>query len=153
MPSRITPFLWFDNQLEEAVNFYVSVFPNSRIHTISRQGEGGPAFTASFELDGQPVMGLNGGPLFSFTEAFSFFVSCETQAEVDRYWTTLTADGGQESQCGWLKDRFGLSWQIVPTALMRYLADPDPVKSQRVMAAMLQMQKIDIASLDRAYQG
>ena len=153
MESRITPFLWFDDQLEEAVNFYVSVFPNSRIHTIARQGEAGPAFSASFALDGREFMALNGGPLFSFTEAVSFFVNCETQEETDRYWTTLTANGGKESRCGWLKDRFGLSWQIIPSALSRYLGDADPEKSQRVMQVMLQMQKIDIAALDRAYAG
>jgi len=156
--QKIMPCLWFDNQVEDAVNFYVSVFPNSKILETSRYGDAGPlpkgqVMTMTFELDGQQFMALNGGPEFHFTEAISFFVKCETQAEVDFYWNTLTADGGEESQCGWLKDKFGLSWQIVPNVLGRYLADKDPAKANRVMQAMLKMQKIDIAPLEKAYAG
>jgi predicted 3-demethylubiquinone-9 3-methyltransferase (glyoxalase superfamily) len=152
--QKIQPFLWFDNQAEDAANLYVSLFPNSKIGKVTRYGEGAPgpkgqAMTVEFELDGQPITALNGGPHFKLTEAFSFSVSCEDQAEVDRYWSALT-EGGHESQCGWLKDRFGLSWQIVPTALPRLLADPDPAKAQRVMAAMLKMVKLDIAALEAA---
>ena len=153
--SKITPFLWFDDRLEEAVNFYVSVFKDGKILNISRMPGAdakhpGKAFSAEFELQGQRFMALNGGPEFTFTEAISFFVKCENQSEVDYYWNALTADGGEESQCAWLKDKYGLSWQIVPNALVRYLGDPDPAKAQRVMQAMLKMQKIDIAELDRA---
>ena len=148
MEHKITPFLWFDDRLEEAVNFYVSVFPNSKIDNVSHQGD--KAFSAQFVLDGQEFMALNGGPEFTFTEAISFFVKCETQAEVDYYWNTLTANGGEESMCGWLKDKYGLSWQIVPNALVEYLGDPDPGRSQRAMEAMLKMQKIVIADLDIA---
>jgi predicted 3-demethylubiquinone-9 3-methyltransferase (glyoxalase superfamily) len=147
--KKITPFLWFDDQAEEAMNFYVSIFKNSRVLNIS-PGPNGKAFTVSFELDGQEFTALNGGPNFKFTEAISFFVSCETQAEVDELWEKLTA-GGEEIQCGWLKDKYGLSWQIVPTALGKLLGDPDPVKSQRVMQAMLKMKKIEIAGLKQAY--
>lgn len=150
----VTPFLWFDDRLEEAVHFYASVFKDSKILNIAKApgaaGEPGTAFSAEFELQGQRFMALNGGPQFTFTEAISLFVSCEDQAEVDYYWDALTADGGEESQCGWLKDKFGLSWQIIPTALMRHLGDPDLATAQRAMAAMLQMRKIDIAALDRA---
>jgi predicted 3-demethylubiquinone-9 3-methyltransferase (glyoxalase superfamily) len=153
--NKITPCLWFDDRIEEAVNFYVSVFKNSKILSMSRFGEdgtgpGGKVLTANFELDGQEFQALNGGPQFAFTEAISFSVKCEDQAEVDYYWEKLTADGGEESQCAWLKDKFGLSWQIVPNALVRYLNDEDAAKAQRVMQAMLQMKKIVIADLDRA---
>ena len=148
--KKITPFLWFDTQAEEAMNFYVSVFKNSKAHNVSR-GPDGKAFTVSFELNGQEFMGLNAGPQFKFNEAVSFFVNCEDQAEVDYYWEKLTADGGEESMCGWLKDKYGLSWQIIPKALGELMGDPDPVKAQRVMQAMLQMQKIDVAGLQRAY--
>jgi predicted 3-demethylubiquinone-9 3-methyltransferase (glyoxalase superfamily) len=149
--SKITPCLWFDDRIEEAVNFYVSVFGDGKILSMSRQGD--KVFTATFEIDGQRFQALNGGPLFKFNEAVSFSVRCETQAEVDYYWDKLTADGGQESQCAWLKDKFGLSWQIVPDALVKYLTDKDPAKAGRVMQAMLQMKKIDIAALDRAAEG
>jgi predicted 3-demethylubiquinone-9 3-methyltransferase (glyoxalase superfamily) len=148
--KKITPFLWFDDQAEEAMKFYVSIFKNSKVLNIS-PGPNGKAFSVSFELDGQEITGLNGGPNFKFTEAISFFVNCETQAEVDYLWEKLTA-GGKEVQCGWLKDKYGLSWQIVPTALGELLGDPDPVKSQRVMKAMLIMKKIEIAGLRRAYE-
>jgi predicted 3-demethylubiquinone-9 3-methyltransferase (glyoxalase superfamily) len=151
---KITPFLWFDTQAEEAAEFYTSVFPSSRITDVSRYGSAGPGpegsvMTVAFELDGQQFTALNGGPEFTFNEAISFSVSCETQAEVDDYWSKLS-DGGEEGPCGWLKDRFGVSWQIVPTALPRLLGDPDREKSQRVMAAMLQMKKIEIDELERA---
>ena len=152
---KITPFLWFDNQAEEAANFYVSIFNNSKILTISRYGEAGPgpkgsAMTVSFQLDGKEFIALNGGPHFKFTEAISFIVDCKTQQEVDRFWEKLSA-GGQESQCGWLKDKYGLSWQVIPTILGELLRDPDPVKSKRVMEAMLKMKKIDIQGLKQAY--
>ncbi len=155
--SRLTACLWFDTEGEEAAHFYTSVFPNSRITGISHYGEAGPreagsVMTVDFELDGQPFLALNGGPEFTFSEAISYQVSCETQDEVDRYWTTLS-EGGEEGPCGWLKDRFGLSWQIVPTALPRLLQDPDREKAQRVMAAMLQMRKIEIDELERAAAG
>jgi len=151
---KIHPFLWFDDQAEEAAKLYVSLFKNSKIGRTVRYGEGGPGpkgqvMTIEFELDGQPVTALNGGPVFKFTEAVSFSVDCEDQAEVDRYWTALM-DGGQESQCGWLKDRFGFSWQIVPKALPRLLSDPDRAKAQRVMAAMMKMRKLDVAALEAA---
>ena len=152
--KKITPFLWFDTEGEEAAEFYTSVFPNSKIVDVSRYGSAGPrpegtVMTVSFELDGQPFVALNGGPDFKFTEAVSFMVSCETQEEVDAYWGKLS-EGGQEGPCGWLKDKFGLSWQIVPAALPRLLGDPDPAKSQRVMQAMLQMKKIEVDLLERA---
>ena len=148
---KITPFLWFDNEAEQAAEFYVSLFPNSKITGVSRYGEAGPgpagsAMTVSFELDGLPVTGLNGGPVFKPTEAFSFSVSCEDQAEVDRYWYALT-EGGEESQCGWLKDRYGFSWQIVPRALPELLGDPDRARAGRTTQAMLKMKKLDIAKL------
>ena len=153
---KITPFLWFNDQAEEAMNFYTAIFKKSKIGSVSRYGEGGPGqpgsvMTATFELDGQEFMVLNGGPLFTFTEAISFFVNCETQAEVDELWEKLT-EGGEESQCGWLKDKYGLSWQIVPSALAELLNDPDAEKAGRVMNAMLQMKKIDIAGLRAAYE-
>ena len=156
--QKIVPCLWFDDRIEEAAKFYTSVFPDAKITHTSRYGDAGPlpkgkVLTMMFELAGQEFMGLNGGPQFKFSEAISFFVRCETQKEVDHYWTKLTADGGAESMCGWLKDKFGLSWQIVPNALPRYLTDKDAKKAERVMQAMLQMKKIDIAALDRAYAG
>jgi predicted 3-demethylubiquinone-9 3-methyltransferase (glyoxalase superfamily) len=151
---KITPFLWFDNQAEEAANFYASIFKNSKVGKITRYGEAGPgpkgsAMTVAFELDGQEFIALNGGPHFKFTEAISFSVPCRTQEEVDKFWEKLT-EGGQESQCGWLKDKYGLSWQINPTILGELLSDPDPQKSKRVMEAMLKMKKIDIAVLKKA---
>jgi predicted 3-demethylubiquinone-9 3-methyltransferase (glyoxalase superfamily) len=153
--QKITPFLWFDNQAEEAINFYTSVFKNSKIGRIARYGAEGPGpkgtvMTISFTLDGQEFVALNGGPAFKFTEAISFVVTCETQEEVDEYWKKLT-EGGQEVQCGWLKDKYGLSWQIVPTVLPELLTDKDGGKAKRVMHAMMQMVKIDIAALKQAY--
>ncbi|MGZ5188767.1 MAG: VOC family protein [Bacteroidia bacterium] len=148
--QKITPFLWFDNNCEEAMNFYTSVFKNSKIHNIQR-GPDGKAFTGTFNLDGQEFMALNAGPTFKFNEAVSFFVNCKDQEEVDYYWDKLTADGGEESRCGWLKDKFGLSWQIVPEALGRYLSDPDPKKANNAMQAMLKMNKIIVADLENAY--
>ena len=148
--KKITPFLWFDTQAEEAMNFYVSLFKNSKVGGVAR-GPDGKAFSVSFELDGQEFMGLNAGPQFKFNEAVSMFVNCEDQAEVDELWNKLTADGGEESMCGWLKDKYGLSWQIIPKALGELMGDPDPVKSQRVMQAMLQMKKIEVAGLQQAY--
>jgi predicted 3-demethylubiquinone-9 3-methyltransferase (glyoxalase superfamily) len=152
--NEITPCLWFDTEGEEAATFYTSVFPNSRILDVARYGEAGPrpagtAMTVSFELNGVKFTALNGGPEFKFSEAISFQVSCESQEEVDGYWSKLS-EGGEESQCGWLKDRFGLSWQIVPARLVELLQDPDPERAQRVMAAMLKMKKIEIADLERA---
>jgi predicted 3-demethylubiquinone-9 3-methyltransferase (glyoxalase superfamily) len=150
----LTTCLWFDTEGEEAANFYTSVFPNSKIGEISRYGSAGPrpegtVMTAEFELNGQPFIALNGGPDFTFNEAISFQVHCEDQDEVDTYWTTLS-EGGEEGPCGWVKDKFGVSWQIVPTALPRLLGDPDKEKAQRVMAAMLQMRKIEIPELEKA---
>jgi predicted 3-demethylubiquinone-9 3-methyltransferase (glyoxalase superfamily) len=153
--QKISPSLWFDNQAEEAMLFYTSIFKNSKIGHVERYGEAGPGpvgsvMTATFELEGMEFLAINGGPMFKFTEAISFFVTCETQEEVDTFWEKLT-DGGEESQCGWLKDKFGLSWQIVPRQLGELLGDPDREKANRVMQAMLQMKKIDIAGLQRAY--
>jgi len=154
--QKITPFLWFDTEAEEAARFYVSIFANSKVGRVSRFPEGSPggvagqAMTVEFELDGQKLTGLNGGPHFKFTEAFSLSVDCADQAEVDRLWAALTADGGEESQCGWLKDRYGLSWQIVPRMLTQLLSDPDGAKAQRVTEAMLQMRKLDVATLQAA---
>jgi predicted 3-demethylubiquinone-9 3-methyltransferase (glyoxalase superfamily) len=155
--QKITPFLWFDDKAEEAMNFYVSIFKNSKIVNVSRYGDAGPGpkgkvMTAVFELDGQKFMALNGGPLFKFTEAISLFVDCETQQEVDELWEKLSA-GGEKSRCGWLKDKYGLSWQIIPKALGRLMGDKDPEKSKRVMMAMLQMSKIDVQALQQAYNG
>ena len=150
--KKITPFLWFDTQAEEAMNFYVSLFKNSKVNNISR-GPDGKVFSVAFELDGQEFMGLNAGPQFKFNEAVSMFVHCEDQAEVDHFWNTLTADGGEESMCGWLKDKYGLSWQIVPKQLGELLGDPDPERSSRVMQAMLKMQKIIVADLQKAHEG
>ncbi|MDP9297951.1 MAG: VOC family protein [Actinomycetota bacterium] len=153
--KEITPFLWFDDNAEEAMNFYASIFPDSMVLDVTRYGEAGPGtpgtvMSATFRLRGQEFMALNGGPEFAFTEAISFFVGCETQDEVDELWEKLS-EGGEEQQCGWIRDRYGLSWQIVPTRLGELLSDPDPARSQRVMAAMLQMGKIDIEGLQRAY--
>ena len=152
--NQITPFLWFDTQGEEAAKFYTSVFPNSKITNVSRYGSAGPrpegtVMTVAFELDGLAFVALNGGPEFKFSEAISFLVNCETQDEVDAYWNKLS-EGGEEGPCGWLKDKFGLSWQIIPAALPTLLSDPDPEKSQRVMQAMLQMKKIEVDVLERA---
>jgi predicted 3-demethylubiquinone-9 3-methyltransferase (glyoxalase superfamily) len=160
--QKITPFLWYDDQAEEAANFYVSIFKNSKVGKITRYEEAsakvsgrpaGTAMTVAFEIEGQKFTALNGGPHFKFTEAVSFVVSCETQEEVDLFWGKLTADGGAESQCGWLKDKYGLSWQIVPTILIELLQNKDAAKSHRVMMAMMQMKKIDIATLQRAAEG
>ena len=152
--QKITPCFWFDTEGEEAARFYTSVFPNSRMVDIARYGSSGPrpegtVMTVNFELDGHEFVALNGGPEFTFNEAISFQVFCETQDDVDRYWEML-ADGGEEGPCGWLKDRYGVSWQIIPTALPRLLSDPDAEKAQRVMSAMLQMKKIEIDELERA---
>jgi len=154
MIQKITPFLWFDNQAEEAMNFYVSIFKDSKVLSISRYGEGAPVpagtvMTASFQIEGQQFTALNGGPLFSFTPAISFVIDCKTQEEVDHYWEKLT-EGGEEVQCGWLKDKFGVSWQVVPEALGRLLNNPDPNKAQQVMQAMFAMKKIDISQLEEA---
>ena len=148
--QKITPFLWFDGQAEEAMNYYVSIFKNATVLNVSRAN--GKVMSVTFELEGQQFMGLNAGPKFKFTEAVSFFVSCETQEEVDELWEKLSA-GGEKSRCGWLKDKFGLSWQIIPKALGKLMSDPDPKKSQAVMQAMLKMNKIVIADLQRAYEG
>ena len=155
--QKITPCLWFDTEAEDAAKFYTSVFPNSRILDVSHYGEAGPrdadlVLVVEFELEGQKFMALNGGPEFTFDEAISFQVHCEDQEEVDRYWNTLS-EGGEEGPCGWLKDKFGLSWQIVPNRLHELLGDPDREKSQRAMAAMLKMRKIDVAELERAAEG
>lgn len=155
--QKITPFLWFEDQAEEAVNFYTSIFKNSRIGEVARYGEAGPrpkgtVMTVSFYLDGQEFIALNGGPEFNFTEAISFFVHCETQEEVDELWEKLT-EGGEEVQCGWLKDKYGVSWQVVPNTLMNYINGPDAEKSARAVQAMLQMKKIDIYKIKQAYDG
>lgn len=154
--QKITPFLWFDDNAEEAMNFYASIFKNSRIGRIARYGEAGPGpkgtvMTATFELEGQKFVALNGGPRFKFTEAISFVVNCETQKEVDELWEKLSV-GGTKGRCGWLKDKFGLSWQIVPSAMEKMFSDADPARSERVMKAMLQMDKLDIAALKQAYE-
>ncbi len=154
---QVTPCLWFDTEGEAAAQLYTSVFPNSRIVEVSRYGSAGPrqdetVMTVDFELDGKPFVALNGGPEFTFNEAVSFQVFCESQDEIDHYWTKLS-EGGEEGPCGWLKDRFGLSWQIVPKRLMELLSDPDRERSQRAMAAMLEMKKLDIAELERAAEG
>jgi predicted 3-demethylubiquinone-9 3-methyltransferase (glyoxalase superfamily) len=155
--QKITPFLWFDKNAEDAAKFYTSIFKSSKIAKIARYGDAGPGpkgsvMTVEFELNGEQFIALNGGPEFKFTEAISFVVNCESQEEIDYFWQKLTA-GGKEVQCGWLKDKFGLSWQIVPTAISKMLTDPDPAKSQRVMKAMLEMIKIDLPTLQRAYDG
>ncbi len=154
--NKITPFLWFDTQAEEAMHFYTSLFKNSKINGVSYYGDGGPrpsgmVLTASFELDGQPVIALNGGPEYHFTEAFSFYVSCESQAEVDELWGKLVQEG-EEGPCGWLKDKFGLSWQIVPNQLMDYIGGPDPARAAQALAAMFKMKKLDIAEIQQAYE-
>jgi len=154
--QKITPFLWFNDNAEQAVEFYVSTFANSKILSTTRHGDAGPGakgalMVATFQLEGQEFMALNGGPAYSFTPAISLLVNCETQAEVDALWDKLAA-GGAPNQCGWVQDKFGLSWQIIPTVLGRLLADKDPRKAGRVMQAMLTMQKIDIAALKRAYE-
>ena len=154
--QKITPFLWFDNNAEEAANFYISIFKNSKILNISRYGEAGPGpkgsvMSATFELEGQKFMALNGGPQFTFSPAISFFVNCETQPEVDELWEKLSA-GGKKNRCGWLQDKFGVSWQIVPSILGKLLQDKDREKSKRVMQAMLQMDKLNIAGLKQAYE-
>lgn len=156
--QTLTPYLWFDNNAEEAIDLYKSIFDSVEVQNLSRYGEGmpmpaGTLMTASLEINGQSFIFLNGGPQFKFSEAVSFLVNCETQEEVDRLWSKLTADGGEEGRCGWLKDRFGLSWQIIPRQLSVLMGDPDPVKAQRVAMAMFQMQKIDIAALQRAFDG
>jgi len=155
--KELVPCLWFDTEGEEAARFYTSVFPNSRIVDVARYGEAGPrpagtVMTVDFELDGRPFVALNGGPQFTFTEAISFQVMCESQEEVDEYWSKLS-DGGEEGPCGWLKDRFGLSWQIVPTRLMELVKDEDSARAQRVIASMLEMGKIEIAELEAAARG
>jgi predicted 3-demethylubiquinone-9 3-methyltransferase (glyoxalase superfamily) len=152
---QITPFLWFDGRAEDAVTHYVSVFPNSQVVHTSRYGDSAPmpkgtAMSITFQLDGKEFMALNGGPMFTFTPAVSFLVKCETQADVDHYWTRLLDGGGEEQPCGWLKDRFGLSWQVIPTALGRCLGHPDPAKARRALQAMMTMKKIDIAALEAA---
>lgn len=149
--QKIMPFLWFDGRAEEAMNFYTSVFRDSKPGNVVRAG--GNVITASFELLGMQFTALNGGPQFKFSEAVSFHVGCKDQAEVDHYWNALTTDGGTESQCGWLKDKFGLSWQIIPDALPRLLGNPDPAKAGRAMQAMMTMKKIDIAKLEAAAAG
>ena len=160
--QKITPFLWFDDQAEEAAKFYTSIFKNSKVGKITRYGESaekpagrpaGSVMTVEFEIAGQKFTALNGGPVFKFNESISFVVNCETQEDVDYFWEKLTADGGQESQCGWLRDKFGVSWQVVPTVLIEMLHDKDPERSERVMKEMLQMQKIDIKKLNDAYAG
>jgi len=153
--QKITPFLWFNDKAEEAMKFYVSIFKNSKVGTLTRYGDAGPGpkgsvMSATFQLEGQEFFALNGGPQFSFTPAISFFVNCETQQEVDELWEKLSA-GGRKDRCGWLQDKYGLSWQIIPRALSEMLRDKDPAKANRVMRAMLQMDKIDIARLKQAY--
>ncbi len=153
--QKITPFLWFNDNLEEAMDFYSSIFKNSKIGNVTRHGEAGPGsnrkvMSATFELEGQQFYALNGGPMFKFTEAISFFVNCETQQEVDELWEKLS-EGGEKSRCGWLKDKFGLSWQVIHSALGKMLGDKDHGKSKRVMQAMMQMSKIEIATLQEAY--
>ncbi|GAA2837437.1 VOC family protein [Kitasatospora paracochleata] len=156
--QKITTFLWFDHQAEEAAAFYTSVFPGSRVVDVQRYGEAGPGvagtvMTVTFELAGQRFIALNGGPLFPFTEAISLQIDCDSQAEVDAYWAALTEGGGQEVECGWLKDRYGLSWQVVPKVLMEMISDPDPERSARVTRAMLGMRKLNVQGLRDAYEG
>ena len=156
--QKITPFLWFDNNAEQAVKFYTSIFKSSKTGKLARYPEGSPGpvgtvMTLEFEIEGQQFIALNGGPHFKFTEAISLVVNCDTQKEIDDYWQKLTADGGKEVECGWLKDKFGLSWQIVPRILADMLTDKDPAKSQRVMMAVLKMKKLEIETLKRAFEG
>lgn len=158
MKARISPCLWFDRQAEDAAKFYCSIFPNSKIKTVSHYGDNmqlpkGTVLAVMFELDGQPVMGLNGGPLFTFSEAISLVVYCDSQKEIDHYWSKLSGSGGQEVQCGWLKDKFGLSWQIVPRALDRMLDGTDPARTQRVMDVVMKAVKLDVAAMEKAYAG
>ncbi len=153
--KKITPCLWFDDKAEEAARFYASIFKNSRVGDITHYGEGAPrpkgsVLTVQFQLDGQDYLALNGGPVFKFTEAVSFIVYCETQEEVDRMWESLSA-GGEKVQCGWLKDKYGMSWQVVPTVLTRMMTDPDPARASRVMQALMRMKKLDIQGLQEAY--
>ena len=150
--QKITPFLWFDTEAEEAMNLYVAIFKNSKVLGVT-PGPNGRAMSVNFELEGQEFIGLNAGPQFKFNESISFLVNCNTQAEVDELWEKLTADGGEEGNCGWLKDKYGLSWQIIPTVLSELLGDPDHEKAGRAMQAMLQMKKIDIQGLQQAYDG
>jgi predicted 3-demethylubiquinone-9 3-methyltransferase (glyoxalase superfamily) len=154
--QKITPFLWFDNQAEEAMNFYTSIFKNSKKGRISRYSKAGPGpegsvMTAEFSLDGMEFIALNAGPLFKFTEAISFVIDCKSQEEVDYYWSKLTADGGQESMCGWLKDKFGLSWQVVPARLTELMLDKNAAKAKKVTEAMFKMRKIDLQKIEEAY--
>lgn len=156
--QKVTPFLWFDGTAKEAVDFYVSIFKDGTVGETRHYVEGGPApggpvMSVDFQLDGQKYIAFNGGPYFKFTPAFSMFVNCETQTEVDDLWEKLTADGGEESRCGWLKDKYGMSWQIIPSILGKRLQDKDPAKAKRVMEAMMQMSKIDIAAIEQAYAG
>lgn len=156
MANKITPFLWFDNQAEEAMNYYLSIFEDSQVLSVSRYGEGGPGpagsvITASFRLGNQEFVALNGGPAFTFTEAVSFQIDCKSQDEVDYFWDKLTADGGEPGQCGWLKDKYGLSWQVVPSRLIELMQDEDPTKAGAVAQALLKMTKIEIPELERAY--
>lgn len=157
--QKIRPFLWYDTQAEEAMEHYISIFPDAKVISVDRypdsapEGLSGKVMTCTFELNGLEFIALNAGPAFQFNESVSFFVTCEDQEEVDRYWNSLTANGGQESQCGWLKDKFGLSWQIVPRQLMEMIGDKDRVKASRAMAAMMQMKKIILADLEKAYAG
>ena len=150
--KKITPFLWFNDQAEEAMRFYVSIFKDSKVIEVT-PGPNGKAMGVRFELEGQEFMGLNAGPEFKFTEAISFYVSCKDQAEVDDLWAKLSAGAGEESRCGWVKDAFGLWWQVIPDALPKLMGDKDPVKAKRVVDAMLKMKKIDVAGLERAYEG
>jgi predicted 3-demethylubiquinone-9 3-methyltransferase (glyoxalase superfamily) len=154
--QKITPFLWFDHQAEEAMKFYTSIFKNSKPGNVTRYGEGGPApkgsaMTVTFELEGLNFVGINAGPVYKFTPAISFVVDCQTQDEVDHYWEKLSSNGGEKGRCGWLKDKFGISWQIVPRALPQYLGDKDPKKARSVMQAMMQMSKLDVGKLKEAY--
>jgi predicted 3-demethylubiquinone-9 3-methyltransferase (glyoxalase superfamily) len=158
MQQKIVTNLWFDTEAEEAANFYISIFKDSQINNVSHYGEAGPreagqVLTVDFELAGQQFTGINGGPDFKFNEAVSLLINCEDQAEVDYYWENLLADGGQELPCGWLKDKYGLAWQVIPKQLGELMSDPDPAKSNRVMAAMLKMVKIDVAELEKAHAG
>jgi predicted 3-demethylubiquinone-9 3-methyltransferase (glyoxalase superfamily) len=158
MSQKITPYLWFDDNAEEALTLYTSIFDDARITSLSRYGDGGPfpagtLQAATFELAGQQFMALNGGPHDEFNDAISLFVSCETQDEIDRYWDALLAGGGTPTQCGWLKDRFGVSWQVTPVQLLRYLSDPDPEKAGRTAAVMMTMVKLDLAALTAVYEG
>jgi predicted 3-demethylubiquinone-9 3-methyltransferase (glyoxalase superfamily) len=155
MPAmpKIVPFLWYDDDAEEAIRFYASIFPDTKILSEARRGPKGPLMSATFLLGGREYMALNGGPTYSFTEAFSLFVSCRTQEEIDDLWAKLTADGGEPGRCGWLKDKFGLSWQVIPSALGEMLGDKDPTRARRVAEAMMKMNKLDIGLLRQAYEG